>query len=301
MAQAHSHDHHDDAHSPQHYIKIWVVLLVLLFVSILGPEVAPMFGPTLQLWVVLITAFGIAFVKAWLVIKHFMHLTAEKPIVWYILITCLVFLVLFIAGTAPDVKNHEGTNWVNAAAKAEITRAQAAYAKKAEAEAEGEHSKEKILHRDPNVSFSWPEVSPGEPSGHLAPTAEESDAPSAEAPTPAEAPTGLAAVQGDAARKAWLMKRGEAVYAEAACVTCHRANGAGHGPYPTLIGQQEHMGDCAKTLGIIKNGMSEPITIGETTYDMPMPPTPGLSAEDAAAVATYIRNAWGNDYGVCEP
>ena len=39
-----------------------------------------------------------------------------------------VFMVLFFAATAPDVMNHEGTNWNNTAAKAEVERGLAAEA-----------------------------------------------------------------------------------------------------------------------------------------------------------------------------
>lgn len=267
-AHAHAHDHDHGAHSPQHYIKIWGVLLVLLVISIAGPEVAKGMGSA-GLIVTLITAFGIAFVKAWLVIKHFMHLTAEKPIVWYVLITCLVFIVLFFAGTAPDVHNHEGTNWVNLAAKEEIARALAAH------EAGGD------AHGGEQAAAVEPAAEPAKPA--------------------AAGPKAFADLQDDGARKAWLMERGAKVYAESGCVTCHRGNGEGHGQFPTLVGQKEHMGDCARTLSIINNGLAEGITIGEVKYTTPMPPTPGLSREDAAAVATYVRNSWGNDYGVCTP
>ena len=101
----------------KHYIKIWGVLCALLVVSIIGPEMGEVFPPHIFIWVMLITAFGIAGVKAWLVIKHFMHLDKEPPIMWYLLITSLAFMVLFFAGVAPDVMNHEGAGWENVAAK----------------------------------------------------------------------------------------------------------------------------------------------------------------------------------------
>ncbi len=87
------------------YVKIWGILLVLLAVSIAGP--------TLEIKAVtLITAFGIALVKAYLVAKYFMHLNVEPRYAVYLLTTVLVFMLLFFAGTAPDVMKHEGTNWV---------------------------------------------------------------------------------------------------------------------------------------------------------------------------------------------
>ena len=95
---------HDDSHSEQHYLKVYGTLLVLLVISILGPELE------IQI-VTLVTAFGIAFWKAWLVIKHFMHVPVQPQYVTYLLTTALVFMLLFFAGTAPDVMKWEGANW----------------------------------------------------------------------------------------------------------------------------------------------------------------------------------------------
>lgn len=103
-AQAAHGDHGDPAAHEAHYKKIWVVLLVLLLISFAGPF--------LEIRVVtMVTAFGIAIVKAWLVAKHFMHVTAQPRFVIYMLSTCLVFMLLFFAGTAPDVMEHEGAHW----------------------------------------------------------------------------------------------------------------------------------------------------------------------------------------------
>lgn len=113
-ATAHDHGHeHDGSHSPKHYVRIWMVLLVLLVVSVLGPELGI---PA----VTLVTAFGIAFVKAWLVIKHFMHMDAELPFVRYVLVTSLLFMLMFFAAVSVDVLNHDGARWTNVAAKSAI-------------------------------------------------------------------------------------------------------------------------------------------------------------------------------------
>lgn len=90
-------------HHPN-YVKVWAILCALLVVSVVGP----MLGHPV---VTLVTAFGIACVKAFLVIKNFMHLTVEKRIAVYILSTCLVFMFLLFAATAPDIMKHEGDNW----------------------------------------------------------------------------------------------------------------------------------------------------------------------------------------------
>ena len=103
---------HGDAHAPQHsghaphrnYVKIWAILLGLLVVSVAGPMV----GIPL---VTLITAFGIALVKAYLVAKNFMHLDVEKPIVHWALAVALALMVLLYAGVAPDVERQQGQHW----------------------------------------------------------------------------------------------------------------------------------------------------------------------------------------------
>ncbi len=100
---------------PAHYVKVWAVLVVLLVISVVGPLLGI---PILTL----LTAFGIAAVKAFLVAKHFMHLDVEKTIVKWILATSVVLMAVLFAGVSPDVMKHEGTNWDNAAAQAAVER-----------------------------------------------------------------------------------------------------------------------------------------------------------------------------------
>jgi len=97
------------------YVKIWAILVVLLVVSVVGP----FFGVK---WITLITAFGVAVVKARLVVQNFMHLRIEKRIIKWALGTTLVLMLLFFAGTAPDVMEHHGVNWTNDAALAAVER-----------------------------------------------------------------------------------------------------------------------------------------------------------------------------------
>lgn len=92
-----------DTHHPN-YIRIWAILCVLLVISIAGPA--------LEIRVVtLITAFGIAIVKAWLVVRNFMHLNAQPRYVGYLLATAVAFMVLLFAGSAADIMNDEGAGW----------------------------------------------------------------------------------------------------------------------------------------------------------------------------------------------
>jgi hypothetical protein len=61
--------------------------------------------------VTLITAFGIAVVKAYMVAKNFMHIGEAPKFVTYLMVTCLVFMLLLFAGAAPDVFKSDGDNW----------------------------------------------------------------------------------------------------------------------------------------------------------------------------------------------
>ena len=134
----HTEDHD---HGQAHYVKIWAILLVLLIISVLGPVVAPHleFG-FLKAWMItLMTAFGIAIVKAYLVAANFMHLNVEKKYISYMLATMLMFMLLFFAGTSPDVMKHKGQNWENVAAEAEIERALAEQGEASHGEHGAEH------------------------------------------------------------------------------------------------------------------------------------------------------------------
>ena len=99
-----SHVHHPD------YVKIWAILVALLLVSV-GGAMSNIRS------VVLVAAFGVALVKAYLVAKNFMHVTVEKRWVPYLLLIMIAFIVILFAGVAPDVMRHGGLRWSNDAAK----------------------------------------------------------------------------------------------------------------------------------------------------------------------------------------
>ena len=130
-----------------HYVRIYALLLVLLVVSIAGPVVGgtidkqvEIFGRQIGLGMALTltTAFGIAVWKASLVIKHFMHLSIERPIAKIFLGASVLLLALFWGGVAPDVQLHDGRMWENLAAKEAVDRGLA----EPEHAAEGEHAEE---------------------------------------------------------------------------------------------------------------------------------------------------------------
>lgn len=102
-------DGHDDGHHVN-YFKIYVTLIVLFLISVAGPELGIR-------WVTLVTAFGIAVVKANLVINNFMHLKWEKRLMKWMLASSVILMFLMVAGISPDVLNHEGRNWENVAAQ----------------------------------------------------------------------------------------------------------------------------------------------------------------------------------------
>jgi caa(3)-type oxidase subunit IV len=93
----------EDGHHTN-YVKIWAILVGLLVISVVGPMAEIR-------WLTLVTAFGIACVKAYLVAVKFMHISEMPKFVTYIVATTLVFMLLFFAAVAPDVMNDTGSNW----------------------------------------------------------------------------------------------------------------------------------------------------------------------------------------------
>lgn len=81
-----------------------------------------------------------------------------------------------------------------------------------------------------------------------------------------------------------LFEQGRAVY-EANCALCHQASGEGVPPnFPALDGN-DNLSDAALIVDRVRAGRNA------------MPAFPDLRAEEIAAVATYVRNAWSNEFG----
>jgi len=135
-----------------------------------------------------------------------------------------------------------------------------------------------------------------------APKAEE---PKAEEPKAEEKPAGADwATMSDEEK----MKLGERVYLTGGdhggtpCVTCHQPNGEGlPGAFPPLKGSKDSMGDCKTHAGHIIKGLNGPITVQGVEYNSAMPPQPQMTDLEIAAVISYERLSWGNDYGWCTP
>ena len=88
---------------------------------------------------------------------------------------------------------------------------------------------------------------------------------------------------------------GEQVFV-AKCATCHQAHGQGTSSIPPLAGNPDVAASDPKSMiATIVNGRSGDLTVNGKTYTGKMPTWSGqLSNADIAAVATYVRSAWGN-------
>lgn len=108
-------------------------------------------------------------------------------------------------------------------------------------------------------------------------------------PEPAPEPEPEPAAEVDeAAQIAALVEEGESVYGNS-CAGCHGADGGG-GAGPTLAGDT-FLRSARATVGQILAG----------NPDRGMPAFAGaLDNDEIAALATYIRNSWGNEYGIVE-
>ncbi|AEV15378.1 MAG: c-type cytochrome [Thermus sp.] len=85
-----------------------------------------------------------------------------------------------------------------------------------------------------------------------------------------------------------LLEKGKAVY-EAHCAACHQANGQGMPPAMPALAGNANLKDAQMILNIVKNGRGA------------MPPVgAAFSEEEVKAVATYIRNSFGNSFGPVE-
>ncbi|MDB4883261.1 MAG: cytochrome c subunit of cbb3 type cytochrome oxidase [Gemmatimonadetes bacterium] len=113
--------------------------------------------------------------------------------------------------------------------------------------------------------------------------------------TPARRPTAKPAAAKPATAAAQQAPDGKQVYAMT-CAACHQATGLGvEGTYPPLAASEWAQGDDGKLVRIILHGLTGPVEVAGETYSGAMPPWGGvLKDPDVAAVATYIRGAWGN-------
>lgn len=91
----------------------------------------------------------------------------------------------------------------------------------------------------------------------------------------------------DAARIAALSADGEVIYMRD-CASCHGADGTSDGAGPALAGNTNLANETHVLTRIVGGSAAKGMeAFGKTLPD-----------HDIAAVATYVRNAWGNDDGL---
>lgn len=92
---------------------------------------------------------------------------------------------------------------------------------------------------------------------------------------------GAAAAQIDDAA---LAEQGPRLYEEH-CALCHGSEGEGRQPAVPALRDNERLGITARTIRFVRQGAAN------------MPPFPALTAAEVAALASYVRTAWTNDFG----
>jgi mono/diheme cytochrome c family protein/glucose/arabinose dehydrogenase len=93
---------------------------------------------------------------------------------------------------------------------------------------------------------------------------------------------------------------------EGYCITCHQADGKGlpASGFPPLSGTAWVTGNEDRLIKVILKGLMGPLEINGKNYDGQVPMTPFgglLNDEEVAAVATYVRNSFGNSASVVQP
>jgi mono/diheme cytochrome c family protein len=84
-----------------------------------------------------------------------------------------------------------------------------------------------------------------------------------------------------------MAQRGEQLYADN-CALCHKADGTGLPPGTPALAGNDNLQDLQHIVTIIHQGEGGMLAF------------PDLTADEIAALAAYIRNAWGNDYGTSD-
>jgi nitrite reductase (NO-forming) len=90
-----------------------------------------------------------------------------------------------------------------------------------------------------------------------------------------------------------VIAHGETIFNQT-CFACHQSTGQGiPGVFPPLAGSDFLLADPLRAVGVVLNGLAGPVTVNGVRYEGAMPPMP-LSDKDAAAVISYVLQAWGN-------
>jgi mono/diheme cytochrome c family protein len=88
--------------------------------------------------------------------------------------------------------------------------------------------------------------------------------------------------------------RGKVLYRQH-CLSCHQENGGGVPRLnPPLIKTAYVLGDKARLIGILLNGLNEDVEIDGEYYANPMPSQAALKDQEIADILSYVRNSFGN-------
>jgi mono/diheme cytochrome c family protein/glucose/arabinose dehydrogenase len=112
-----------------------------------------------------------------------------------------------------------------------------------------------------------------------------------------EAPKAVTTLKGDERK---LFDLGAEVYRrEAHCITCHQSDGQGlpAAQFPSIAKSPWVGGDPQRLIRIILHGLMGPIEVNGVRYpgQVPMTAFKGLSDQEIAGVATFVRNSFGNE------
>jgi len=95
-------------------------------------------------------------------------------------------------------------------------------------------------------------------------------------------------------------RQGELLYTKH-CSNCHQADGSGLGRLYPPLKQSDYMNEnFEQVLCLMRNGIRGELTVNGVQYNQAMPGVPTLTDLEIAEIATYIYNAWGNEYGLID-
>jgi len=98
-----------------------------------------------------------------------------------------------------------------------------------------------------------------------------------------------------------LFNEGKTIYSTI-CVACHQPTGAGMaGLAPPLVDSEWVLGQPDKIIRIVTQGLSGPIEVEGSKWQLEMPGLPIFTDEQIAGILTYIRREWEHTGSAVEP
>ncbi len=98
-----------------------------------------------------------------------------------------------------------------------------------------------------------------------------------------------------------LFTKGKVTYTTL-CGVCHQPTGAGMpGLAPPLLNSEWVLGPADRAIRIVLGGLTGPIEVAGTKWQLEMPGLPILSDEDVAGALTYIRREWEHSESAVSP